>query len=115
MIDFDALVLAPAHAVFGTPITYFPGAGRPVAIAGVFNDHYADVSLQDGLQVVDTKIILDVRAAALPNLPVQSDLVSVGDVLYAITNVEPDGVGNLKLTLRAASNLDAAKSRGEIP
>ena len=113
MIDWDALILAPAHAAFGEadPIAYYLAIGGPFQLQGVFNDRYKETTIENGQMIDDFKAILGVRSALFAVLPQKGDLFRVRSVLYAATNVEADGLGELKISLRAANNAEAAKAR----
>lgn len=112
MIDFDATVLAAANAAFGEPVYYYSALGGPFPVSGIFNDRYQELKFQDGIEVVDISIVLGTRANQYPVQPVQGDLFLVRKILYAIrAPVEPDGLGDLKIKLRAATNEDAARMR----
>ena len=110
MIDWDTLALAKIHATFGEAATYLPGAGPSVPCQIVFNAHYTDSKFTDETEVVGTKTVLNVRQSVLPQLPTQNELFRVRGVLYAITNVQPDGHGDVRIQLRLASNVEAARA-----
>ncbi|WP_428485959.1 head-tail joining protein [Rhodopila sp.] len=112
MIDFDALVLAPCHATFGELVTYYPASGPPTPLPGIFNDRYMEIKLQDGVEIVDYRTVVAIRASLFPMAPPnQAELIRARGVLYVITNVEPDGLGDLRLSLRSATDAEAAKLR----
>lgn len=112
MIDFDATVLAACAAAFGETAYYYTALTGPFAVTGIFNDRYQETKLQDGIEVVDTSIVLGIRAAQFPVQPVQGDLFRIRTILYVISEpVEPDGLGDLRIRLRAASNEEAARLR----
>ena len=111
MIDFDALVLAPAHAIFGESVTYYPGSGPVTTLTGIFNDRYQETKLQDAVEVIDYRTVLNLRAALVDPDPAQGELFRVRGILYVVTNCEPDGIGDLRVTLRAATDREAAKLR----
>ena len=64
-VDFDALVLAPAHATFGevTPPIYYPASGAPTAVNGIFNDRFQETKLQDGVEIID--IVVEIEGSRL--------------------------------------------------
>ena len=109
MIDWDTLALAPLHDAFGEVVTYLPGSGPAEQVQAVFNAHYTDTKFQDGTEVSGTRSILNVRKSVLPGLPTQGELFRVRGILYAVTNVEPDGLGDLRVDLRLASNAEALR------
>lgn len=110
-LNFDALVLAPAHAAFGeanqgnpTPV-YTPQGGSPFTVDGVFRLPSADDLTLPGVPGVTTrKPELDVRAAQLPAgiTPAQGDQVVVRGVTYTVSDVRPDGMGLYTLGLNEA-------------
>jgi hypothetical protein len=113
MVDFDAILRACGES-FGEPVYYYTALTGPIALTAVFNDRYQETKLQDGIEVVGTSIVLGIRAALFPVQPVQSELFRIRGVLYVIANPpEPDGLGDLKITLRAAT--DAESSRMRLP
>jgi hypothetical protein len=107
MIDFDSLVLAPCEAVFGQPVTYLSATGPAVETAGVFNDRFSDTTIGDGLQGHSTHPMVSVRASRLPKSPVQGELFRIRGILYQVTGVDPDGMGDLRVHLRLASDQQA--------
>jgi hypothetical protein len=112
MIDFDATVLAACSAAFGETVQYYTAQTGPFAVSGIFNDRYQQTKFEDGIEIVDTAIVLGIRAAQFPVQPVQGDHFFIRNVLYRISDpVEPDGLGDLKIRLTAASNEDAARLR----
>lgn len=109
MIDFDNLVLAPAHQVFGEQVTYLPGGGGALLVVGVFDAHFQEDKLQDGLSVTETRPVLNVRASVLPSLPAQGELFRIRGRLYAVSEPpEPDTVGDIRMYLRLANDAQAA-------
>ena len=112
-VDFDALVLAPVAAAFGTPVYYYTATTGPIGpLSGVFNDRYTEIKFQDGIQVVETSIVLGIRAALFAVQPVRNEWFRIKGILYRIQEPpEPDGMGDLKITLAAATNADAALMR----
>ena len=109
MIDFDALVLAPAHQAFGEQVIYLPGAGGSYTLAGVFDDHFQEDKLKDDMIVTVTRPVLNVRAAALPVMPVQGEIFRIRGRLYVVAEPpEADTVGDVRCYLRVASDAQAA-------
>ena len=116
MVDFDALVLAPTHRTFGECVAYYAAIGTVTQVTGIFNDRYKETKFQDGIEVIDFRTVLNVRQALFPGgEPTQADLFLVRGVLYAVTNVEPDGIGDLRVSLRSATDDEAAKLRLPAP
>lgn len=108
MIDFDATVLAAAHAAFGEVAAYLPGAGGLYTVSGIFDDKWVDDKLQDGMQSVGTRTVLNVRRSDLPCDPAQGDLLRIRGRVYAVTEPpEPDTYGDTRLYLRLADDAQA--------
>ena len=107
-LDFDALVLAPAHAAFGEPVTYAPASGPSLALAGVFTDRYTQTSFQDGAEIASVRTALNVRASLFTTAPAKGDLVTVRGIQYVVNEVEPDGLGDIRFYLGLASDAQAA-------
>ena len=111
-VDFDALVLAPAARVFGESVAYYPASAAATSVTGIFNDRFQETKLQDGVEVIDFRTVLNVRAVSFPNGgPQQAELFRVRGILYVATNIEPDGMGEIRVTLRSATDAEAAKLR----
>ena len=113
MLDFDALVLAPAMATFGESVTYLPADGPPLVLAGasgaVFNDRFTDSKFDGGAEVISIRPVVNVRTAALPKVPTQGELFRIRGILYQVADPpEPDGMGDLRIYLRLASDAQAA-------
>jgi hypothetical protein len=104
MINFDALVLGPAMAVFGQPITVTPLASQPGVAAypaiGVFRAEPTSVPMDDGSIVASTIYTLGIRVSGFPIPPRPEDKISVGGGDYWIDRVHPDGQGGAILTLK---------------
>lgn len=107
MVDFDALNVA-INATFGEPAIFTPAGGTPMPVSGVFFDGYTrDVDLGESVDVTTVNPVFAVRAALFPGrLPKQNDRLWVASVntTYAIKDVRPDGVGELKLRLHKVSS-----------
>lgn len=113
-VDFDALVLAPSAACFGVPVTYIPGwAGTPVTLGtdgapltGIYDDKHLELSFKDGDEVSTRHPVLSIRQSMLPGglPPAQGEVFVVNGTNYVVTNISPDGFGDLKLNLRLATD-----------
>ena len=108
-IDWDGLLLAPVHALLGEAVVWLPGDGRSVSMTGVFTEKYTVAHLQDEMQVAGSVPILNVRDSLFARLPTQGELFRVRGVLFQVIGTEPDGLGDVKIVLRAASDTEAAK------
>ena len=104
MIDWDTLLLAPTHQAFGEQVTHYPAAGAARVLTAVFNAAYTEVTLEDGMEVASTKPVLNIRASILPRNPEQGDLWNVRGVLYQTVVAKPDGLGDIRVDLRLATD-----------
>jgi hypothetical protein len=109
-VDFDALVLAPCERAFGESVTYLAGDGRSYTIAGIFNDRFAETKYQDGQELRSTHPMVSIRASQVTQQPAQGELFRIRGVLYAVTNTDPDGFGDLRIHLRFASDQEALRT-----
>ncbi|MEX3691881.1 hypothetical protein AB3X91_09065 [Paraburkholderia sp. BR14263] len=108
-IDWDAVVLSPCHDnAFGEPATFRPVGASPIGITGIFFDGYnRNVDLGDGTGLTTVKPVFVVRSAQFgKRLPKQNDGLSVAsvNVSYVIRDVQPDGLGELRLELHKVSS-----------
>jgi hypothetical protein len=105
-IDFSTLVLGPAMAAFGEPVTYDPVEGDAFALTAVVDLAHAEVSFTDGAPVSTVKPMLGVRLADFPAgiAPQQDDQATVRGTLYDVVDVEPDGQGGAMLVMQEAPN-----------
>lgn len=114
MIDFDALVLAPAMDAFARPISVDPVMSQPgeqpyavqrdgvSPLRGDFRDPHETVQLVDGT-LTTSDPVLGIRAVEFLILPAQEDLVTIGLRRFTVLDVRPDGEGDVKLVLREIS------------
>ena len=112
MIDFSALVLGPAMATFGQPITVSPVASRPgqpaystkpdgTPLTGVYASKPVQIPLEDGTYHSTVQPTLGIRLADFAVAPMQDDTVVVGALgTFAIADITPDGQGGADLVLR---------------
>jgi hypothetical protein len=108
-VDWDASVLSQCHEIaFGEPATFMPYVGAPVSIIGIWFDGYRhNVDLGDEVGVTTVKPVFAVRTAQFTGaLPKQNDKLAVTSVntTYVIKDVQPDGVGELRLELQKVSS-----------
>jgi hypothetical protein len=107
-VDWDAAVLRPCHdQAFGEAATFTPVDGQPMTITGVFfNGFTRNVVLLDGsVDVTTVKPVLAVREAQFgARRPQQGDMIGIvnNGRTYYIKDVQPDGVGELRLELQKA-------------
>jgi hypothetical protein len=106
VIDFDALVLAPAIQVFGEPATYTPDGGSPTAVTGVFDAAHKLVTVDMGEEsfhtagVSTTAPAFGIRLKDFPVPPEQGDGLRVRDTDYVVMDIHPDGHGGAHLILQ---------------
>lgn len=111
-IDWDSAVLEPCHdQAFGESATFSPkGGGRPFGVIGIFfNGFTQDVVLEDGSIGVNTvQPVFAVRANLFGSSPPQrNDRITVqsNGATYVIRDVQPDGMGELRLQLQRTDPL----------
>ena len=114
MLDFDNLVLAACQAAFGEQALYLSGAGAAATLDIIFDDRFAEVKFEDGSEIVEVKPVANIRASALAALslplPCQGELLRIRGRLYVIVQPpENDTMGDVRLTLRLASDAEAAR------
>jgi hypothetical protein len=102
-IDFDTLALAPCLEAFGQPVTYRPGAARPVTLTGIYNRFSTTevIDTQTGLTLNVTRPTVAIRQADIPSgiEPCQGEAIEAGGIFWAIADVIPDGMGQVLLQL----------------
>lgn len=112
MLDLDALVLGPTHAVFGEvnrgfPMPYYvPQNANAFSIDGVFwLPSIPVLAYADEPGINTRRPVLDIRVSQLPVgvMPLQGDNVTVRGVVYVIADVALDGDGLATLTLRESA------------
>lgn len=113
MVDWDAAVLGPVHAVFGNvSVTYQPVAGQPFTLTGIFDRGYRQVVvLEDGGEAITSaQPVLGVRVSQMATAPVQSDRFTILSAtetalqpfvgaVFIVKEVRPDGHGEARLML----------------
>jgi len=116
MIDWDRLVLAPCEAAFGEHVIYLANDGRVIAgtpedpLRGVYNDRFAVTKFENDQEVHTAHPMVSIRASRVPKPPVQTEFFRIRGLLYAVTEVEADGMGDLRIHLRAATNEEARRA-----
>jgi hypothetical protein len=111
VIDFDALVLAPASKIFQIKVVYTPTVSQPgvlpFATNGVYSSQALDVELQDGTIYSDQQTKLDIRLADFAVYPNEGDFVTITDTRHPacgkqfwIGDLDEDGQGGGTLLLR---------------
>lgn len=98
-IDFDALVLAPCHAVFGQTATFSPTDSEDFQINVVFDKAYESVVFLEGQPVTEKIPVVGVRISEFPVYPKQYDRLSVNGENYIVREVRDDSHGAAKLML----------------
>lgn len=92
--DRALFVSAAGH---GTTVTWLPSAGSPRSFDAIFDNVF--VAVEGGSQASVTSVapVLHCREEDLIGLvlerAMQGDKVDVGGVLYAVTDIQPDGTG----------------------
>src|SRR5215469_4139417 len=104
MLDWDRLVLQPCEAAFGEVVTYLAGDGRTIQLTGIFNERFSATSYEDEQSVQSTHPMVSVRASQLPQQPGQAELFRIRGLLYQVTSVDADGMGDYRVHLRLAND-----------
>lgn len=107
MIDFAALVLGPALAVFGEPVTVTPTASQPAVAPyqarGVWSFKPVEIPLSEGGDHSTNVPALGVRLADFTVAPDQGDFFALRGKTYVAVDVTPDGQGGADVILREAT------------
>lgn len=102
-VDFDSTLLAASQTAFGEPVTYTAAGGAPLALTGVFLAAYKDVTFSEGAAVTTVRPVLDMRLSAFGAIaPAQGDRVTVRGAVYNVADLQPDGIGGVRLILQLA-------------
>jgi hypothetical protein len=112
VLDFDRTVLAATERAFSEQVTFNPASGGSQVTRGIFNDRFRETIFQNATELVETRQVLNVRTARFTTPPAQGDQFLIRGINYLVTNAEPDGFGDLRIYLRAASDADAARTPG---
>lgn len=101
MAPLAELAQRAALAAFGEP-AQLTIDGRAVAVVGIFHAAHEAVELVQDAPVSSVRPVLAVRAADLPESPVEGDRVEVAGRAFRIVDAQPDGLGMTKLVLQEA-------------
>jgi len=111
-IDWDSEVLEPCHdQAFGEPAAFSPqGGGAPFTVTGIFfNGFTQSVELVDGsIGVNSVQPVFAVRASLFgASPPRRNDRIAVqsNGATYVIRDIQPDGMGELRLQLQRTDPL----------
>jgi hypothetical protein len=119
VIDFDALLVGPAIAVFGARVLYGRGAAADFAVGGIFDRVHLDIGFNEaGAPLTTVRTQVSVQLATFPAgfAPAPGDRVKVALVgsrqvdadappsgaellALAVADVQRDGVGGALLIL----------------
>jgi Phage Head-Tail Attachment len=102
--DLMAVGDRSVRGILGESITYTPGASAGVVVSGIFSEQYTRVDPGGNPGVSSTGPAVFLTLADLPSDP-RTDIaarVTVGGVVYAIHEVQPDGLGAVHLLLHRA-------------
>jgi hypothetical protein len=112
-VNFSALALSPAIAVFGKPVTFTPAASQPAAepyqISGIWEEQHIDIQLDQGGVLSANNLDLGVRLHDFAAVPRQNDIIAISDTTlwrpeligtYLVDDIKPDGQGGAKLVLK---------------
>ncbi len=109
MIDFDALVLAPADAAFAEQVTWLVDDYPSALVPGIFFDGVIDEHMKDDVLVAERVTVLNVRESNFPRRPRVHDRFQVQGRLYEVVQALPDGLGAISCALRLTNNTDASR------
>ena len=108
-LDFAALVLGPAMAVFADPIVLTPTASLPGAPAyaarGVFAQKPVQVQVEGGGFMSDVQPTLGIALSDFPTPPKQGDSFVRTGITWFVWDIVPDGQGGADLTIKETSPL----------
>lgn len=106
-VDWDALVLAPTHAIFGEAILYQSATIGIFALSDAVIDRaYVQVGIDSGgVPVTALRTIVGIRLASCPPgfAPGDGDMIGARGVTWQIVDEQPDGKGNVVLVLATVS------------
>lgn len=109
MVDFDALVNGPLHAVFGQTVTWYSGAGIILPFTGIFAAKFTQTKFQDGTEISSTRSVVNVRSSLFPVPVSRGDIFAIQGVFYVVDEIDDDGLGDIRFYLVHASDADAAR------
>ena len=110
MIDFDATALAAAEAAFAEQVGWYASDYPAATVNAIFFDSMPETKFQDSTEVTNVVSLLGARAGQFPRLPAQGDLFNVRGRFYVASEVQPDGVGSVKIRIRLATDLEARRA-----
>lgn len=110
MIDFDGTVLAAAEEAFAEQVGWYPADFPPATVNVIFFDAMKEIKFQDATEVTDVVSLLGARLSGFPRLPAQGDGFRIRGRFYVASEVQPDGVGAVKIRVRLASDTDARRA-----
>jgi hypothetical protein len=106
-IDFSALCLGPAMAVFGREVTIVPIKSQPQAglylACGIYTEQPVDIPTEDGSILSSTNITLGIRLSEFEVVPVPGDRVRIDGQQFIIDDTDDDGQGGSVLSLKKTS------------
>ena len=86
---------------YGVPVIFTPAGGDPETITGIFEAAREIASIDAaGIPVALHKPVLEARLADFSIAPKDGDGITVKSVVYAVTDVQPDGHGWVALVLK---------------
>lgn len=106
MIDFDGTLNAAISSMLGDEmsIAYLPqGASSPTTVLGVFTLITDEQFDDDGTPNENISVAtLGLQTSQLASAPAKGDTVTIGGTVYAVGNVNDDGLGWAYLDLNLA-------------
>lgn len=104
-VDWSNVVLKPCQDAFGIPVVVDPRRSRreapiPYTARGIWTQRESNIVLEGSGLLSDLITTLDVRIAEFTIPPVAQDYVVVNGIEYFIDDVQDDGQGNRRCTLK---------------
>lgn len=103
-IDFSALVLAPCMDTFARTFLVRPVVSQPGASAfearGIYTEQPVDLQLEDGRVLSSTTKTLGIRLSEFQSAPMQGDLILFEGATFLVDDLDDDGQGGSKITLK---------------
>ena len=97
--EMASRIQVAGQTVFGETVTFTPSGGSAETVTGIFDAEHVYQELLGETVVETTRPMLLVRLAALSKAPVRKDAITVRSTNYIVTEIQPDGQGDLALLL----------------
>ena len=94
-----SLVNTATSNIFGSNHTIYYANNSSVSVESIFYKNFELVEMQEGIQISSFVPALEVQASLFTVLPKQNDRAQIGNTTYTIRDVQPNGLGLLRLIL----------------